>query len=124
VVAAVYRIKMDSTVQALPEPVRHAARESLAGTYGVAGKLGPAGRALIGPANSAFVDAMHVAAVGSAVVAFIGMIVVFIWLPRRSGPVTPPGARQPDAAQAGAAQPGAAQPEERGLAGTPVDARQ
>jgi MFS transporter, DHA2 family, multidrug resistance protein len=110
VVAAAYRINMADTVQALPEPARHAASESLAGTYGVAAGLGPAGRALLAPANAAFVDAMHLAAIGSAVMALIGMVVVLVWLPRRSGPVTPPVAPAAD--------------DERALADSPVSVRQ
>jgi Na+/melibiose symporter-like transporter len=89
-IAATYRTEMTDTVAKLPEPVQHAARESIAGTYGVAGRLGPAGHALIGPANTAFVHAMHLAAVGSAVVALLGTLVVLAWLPRRSGPASPP----------------------------------
>jgi EmrB/QacA subfamily drug resistance transporter len=88
-VAALYRSDIADQVAALPEPVRHAARESIAGTYGVAERLGAAGRALLGPANVAFVDAMHVAAVFSAVIGLLGAIVVLVWMPRRSGPLSP-----------------------------------
>jgi hypothetical protein len=90
ILAASYRNRMGDTVAALPEPVRHVARESIAGTYGVADKLGAAGQGLIAPANSAFVDAMHVTSILSAVVAVLGVLVVLAYLPRRSGPVTPP----------------------------------
>jgi MFS transporter, DHA2 family, multidrug resistance protein len=100
ILAASYRTQMDDTVNALPAPVRHAARESIAGTYGVAEKLGAAGRGLIAPANSAFVDAMHITAVVSAVVAILGALVALAYLPRRSGPVTPPAPAEAKDAEA------------------------
>jgi len=108
VVAAAYRNAMTDTVAGLPEPLRHTARESIAGTYGVAGQLGAAGRGLIAPANAAFVDAMHLASIGSALVGVLGVAVVLAYLPRRSGPVSPPAptAGKPDgrAGHAGAAE--------------------
>jgi len=92
VLASSYRTSMADPVATLPEQVRHAASESVAGTYGVAEALGPAGRALIAPANAAFIDAMHVTAILAAVVGLVGALVVLLWLPRRSasqGPVVP-----------------------------------
>jgi DHA2 family multidrug resistance protein-like MFS transporter len=97
VLASAYRTSMEDTVAVLPEPARQAARESIAGTYGVAEAIGPAGRALIEPANAAFIDAMHLAAGLSAVVGVLGTLVVVLWLPRRSGPHTPAPARTEDA---------------------------
>jgi len=94
VVAAAYREDIEPTVAGLPA----AARESVAGTYGVAEALGPAGQRLIGPANEAFVDAMHLASVGSALVALLGVAVALAWLPRRSAPVPAPPAPTPDGA--------------------------
>ena len=89
VLASSYRNSMADQVAALPEQVRHAASESVAGTYGVAGVLGPAGRTLIESANVAFIDAMHVAAILSVAVGLIGALVVALWLPRRSAPQIP-----------------------------------
>ncbi|GAA1037390.1 MFS transporter [Virgisporangium ochraceum] len=91
VLAASYRGGMEDTVAGLPEPVRHAASESIAGAYGVAGALGPAGRSLIAPANAAFVDAMHLAAGVAAVFAVFATAVVLAWMPRRSA-AHPPAA--------------------------------
>ena len=52
--------------------------------------LGPGAPALIASANDAFVTAMHWAAGISAVFAILGIVVVLIWLPRRSPNLTPP----------------------------------
>ncbi|MGA8114478.1 MAG: MFS transporter [Actinocatenispora sp.] len=93
VLSSVYRTEITPHLAHLPGGVRDTAAESLASTYGVAGSLGPAGRALLGPANDAFVSAMHVAAVGSGVVAALGALVVLVWLPGR-GPATPVGPAQ------------------------------
>jgi MFS transporter, DHA2 family, multidrug resistance protein len=91
VLASSYRRSMADPVAALPAGVRHAASESVAGTYGVAEALGPAGRALIAPANAAFIDAMHLTALIAGVIGLIGALVVVLWLPRRSAPIGPPG---------------------------------
>jgi EmrB/QacA subfamily drug resistance transporter len=91
VLASSYRTSMADPVAALPAGVRHAASESVAGTYGVAEALGPAGRALIAPANAAFIDAMHLTALIAGVIGLIGALVVVLWLPRRSAPIGPPG---------------------------------
>ncbi|WP_117213573.1 MFS transporter [Allorhizocola rhizosphaerae] len=95
VVMAVYRDQMESAAGALPEQVRGAATESVAGAYGVADRLGAAGAPLVNAANDAFIQAMHWAAVGSFIVGMIGVLVVSVWLPRKSaaatqGPATPP----------------------------------
>jgi DHA2 family multidrug resistance protein-like MFS transporter len=87
VLAASYRDSMADTVATLPEPVRRAAGESIAGAYGVAEAIGPAGQNLIGPANAAFVDAMHLASGVAAVFGVVATIVVLAWMPRRSAPV-------------------------------------
>jgi EmrB/QacA subfamily drug resistance transporter len=84
VLAAVYRSQISPDVAQLPKPLREAASESLAGTYGVAGRLGPAGGNLIASANDTFVHAMHYAAWGSAAVAVLGVVVLLVWLPRQS----------------------------------------
>jgi EmrB/QacA subfamily drug resistance transporter len=89
VLASSYRSSMAGPVSALPESVRHAASESVAGTYGVAEAAGPAGQALIAPANAAFIDAMHLTAIFSVAVGLLGVLVVLLWLPRRSAPIGP-----------------------------------
>jgi MFS transporter, DHA2 family, multidrug resistance protein len=92
VLASAYRGAMADPVAALPEPVRHAASESVAGTYGVAGSLGPAAGDLIARANAAFIDAMHVTAALAGAIALLGAVVVLLWLPRRSAPHGPAAA--------------------------------
>jgi ABC-type antimicrobial peptide transport system permease subunit len=83
VLAAVYRERIGD-LDGLSEPAQAAARESVAGAYGVAAQAGPNAPAVIGAANDAFVTAMHWAAAGSAVIAVVGIGVVLAWLPRRS----------------------------------------
>jgi len=95
VLASVFRNQMLEPTAALPAPERDLASESIAGSYGVAGQLGPAGGGLIQAANDAFVSGMHWAALGSSVVALLGAIAVLIWLPRRApaqAPYGPPAA--------------------------------
>ncbi len=84
VLSEVYRHQFSPHLTALPAKVADTASESLASTYAVAAKLGPAGRGLLGPANDSFVTAMHWAATGSAVVAALGVLAVLRWLPRYS----------------------------------------
>jgi hypothetical protein len=71
-------------VQALPDPLRDAANESVSGTYAVAERMGATGTGLIGAANEAFVGAMHWASASGAVVALLGAAVVLRWLPGRA----------------------------------------
>jgi Na+/melibiose symporter-like transporter len=80
----VYRGQMAEHLTAFPEKIRNAASESIAASYSVATKIGPAGRALIEPANHAYVQAMHWAAGGAAIVALIGVIAILRWLPGHS----------------------------------------
>src|SRR6266508_1379247 len=93
VLAAVYRDRIAEYVAGLPKPAREAASESISGAYGVADRLGPAAGELVTRANDTFVAAMHYAAWGSAITALIGVLVVLVWLPRRS--VTPAPAPAP-----------------------------
>jgi EmrB/QacA subfamily drug resistance transporter len=79
-----YRNRIDSHLGALPATVRHAAGESVQATLTVAGKLGPAGRALVQSADGAFIHAMHITAIGSAAVALAGALVVLVFLPGKS----------------------------------------
>ncbi|GAA4211606.1 MFS transporter [Actinocatenispora rupis] len=83
VLSQVYRGDITPHLARVPAPYRDAAAESLPATYGVAGRFGDAGRALVGPANDAFVHAMHTAAAGSGIVAVLGALVVLVWLPGR-----------------------------------------
>jgi len=89
VLAAVYRSGVHDKVATLPPGARTAARESISGAYAAAQHLGGAGQGLIGTANSAFVNAMHAAALGSVIVSLAGLVVVLIWLPRRSAAHSP-----------------------------------
>jgi hypothetical protein len=77
----------------LPKPAREVASESISGAHGVADRLGPAAGQLVAGANDTFVAAMHYAAWGSAITALLGVLVVLVWLPRRSG--TPGPVPQP-----------------------------
>jgi hypothetical protein len=90
VVAAVYRGRVEDTTASLPPGAREVASESIAGAYGVADKLGPAGTPLINAANDAFIQAMHWAATGSVVVGLLGVAVVSIWLPKRAAQASAP----------------------------------
>jgi len=85
----VYRSEMAGHLVGYAATVRDAASESIAATYAVAAKAGPAGAALIAPANSSYVQAMHWAAGGSAIAALIGAIAVLRWLPRHSAQYAP-----------------------------------
>jgi EmrB/QacA subfamily drug resistance transporter len=83
VLAAVYRDQIEPATRTLPGVARDAANESISGAYGAAGRLGPAGQAVISAANDAFVSAMHWAAVLSAIFAALGVLVVLRWMPGR-----------------------------------------
>jgi EmrB/QacA subfamily drug resistance transporter len=89
VLSAVYRDGIAGAVAGLPGPARTAAEESVAGSYGVAGKLGPAGAELVAAADRTFVHAMHYAAWGSAITALVAFLVVVVWLPGRTRPQAP-----------------------------------
>jgi EmrB/QacA subfamily drug resistance transporter len=102
VLSSVYRERIYPQAVGLPEALRETATESLAGTHGVAERLGSTGVALLGPANQAFVEAMRWAAGGAAVVILIGVLVALRWLPTRVAvplPVTP--WRDPELVEAG-----------------------
>jgi EmrB/QacA subfamily drug resistance transporter len=82
VLSSVYR---DGLVGDVPA----AARESIAGAYGVAERAGAAGPALIQNANDAFMSAVHYASVGSTIFAVLGALVAAIYLPGKR-PATAP----------------------------------
>jgi predicted MFS family arabinose efflux permease len=84
--SAVYHDQIGGAVAGLPEPAKSVAGESLAGAYGVAAQLGPAGGPLVHSANDAFVSAMHWAAGGAAMIGLLGVLVTLAWLPRRADP--------------------------------------
>jgi EmrB/QacA subfamily drug resistance transporter len=99
--SAVYRGQVHGAVDALPEPAKSVAGESLSGAYGVAAQLGPAGGPLLSSANDAFVTAMHWAAGGSALVSLLGVLVALAWLPRQANPHHAPAASSAAPARAG-----------------------
>ncbi|MGW0436878.1 MFS transporter [Micromonospora sp. NPDC003197] len=103
VLAGVYRGEIGSATSALSGPARTAANESIAGAYGVAGQLGPAGENVIAAANDAFVSAMHVAAAVAAAIAALGVLVVLRWLPGRS--TKPPVSPEPHGSPKSAGEP-------------------
>jgi DHA2 family multidrug resistance protein-like MFS transporter len=74
VLSSVYRSNLDDGVPA-------AARESIAGAYGVAEHGGAAAPALVQNANDAFMTAVHYASIGSTAFAVLGALVAVIWLP-------------------------------------------
>ncbi|MFF7235214.1 DHA2 family efflux MFS transporter permease subunit [Streptomyces collinus] len=90
-----YRNGIDGHLGVLPPTERHAAGESLQATLTVAGKLGPAGRALVRPAHDAFIHAMHITAIGSAAVALVGAVVVLLFLPGKTAAVAAGGDKSP-----------------------------
>lgn len=81
VLAGIYRGEVSPATAGLPDPARDAARESIAGAYGVADQAGSAGSTVISAANDAFVTAMHWAAGVAAVVALLGVLVALGWVP-------------------------------------------
>jgi DHA2 family multidrug resistance protein-like MFS transporter len=87
VMMAVYRSEVAPALAALPEPAREGARESLAGAYAVAERLG-GGSGLIPAANDAFMTAMHTAAGLAAAITAVNVLVVLRWLPGRPRPMT------------------------------------
>lgn len=97
VVMAVYRGQIAPTADALPEPARDGARESIAGAYGVAEQLGVS--QLVPAANQAFLSAIHTAAGVSALVALLSVLVVLRWLPGRTRPAPDPPSARPASAE-------------------------
>jgi MFS transporter, DHA2 family, multidrug resistance protein len=82
VLSSVYRGDLVGNVPA-------AARESIAGAYGVAERAGAAGPALIQNANDAFMSAVHYASIFSTIVAVLGALVAAIWLPGKRPAAAP-----------------------------------
>jgi MFS transporter, DHA2 family, multidrug resistance protein len=117
--ASVYRDRLAPSVTHLPAAARQVASESITGAYGVAERMGPAGKALIGPANDAFISAMHLTAIVSTGVGVLGIAVVLLWLPRRSGPVTPAGTLDPVATVATVGTDGGRSADRAGVADGP-----
>jgi Na+/melibiose symporter-like transporter len=106
VLSGVYRNQISDHVANLPAAARGTASASISGTYAVAGQLGAPGRSLIAAGNAAFISAMHWAALGSVVVGLIGLVVVLIWLPRRSMSFAAPQPAGPQPPQSPATQSG------------------
>ncbi len=84
VLSTAYRNGIEDKLGVLPANLRHTAGESIEATLGVAGRLGPQGKALVGPANDAFLHAMHLTALWGAGVAVIGAVVVALYLPGKT----------------------------------------
>jgi MFS family permease len=83
IVAAAFRGYLDPALVALPEPVRAAAAESIAGSHAVAAGLGDAGAGLVEAANRGFVSALRWSAAASALLSLAGIAAVLRWLPGR-----------------------------------------
>jgi EmrB/QacA subfamily drug resistance transporter len=86
VLSSVYRNQMggDLAGTQLPAQAQAAAKESIAGAYGVAEHAGPAAARLVVNANDAFMAAMHWAAAGGVLAALLGVLVALLWLPGRT----------------------------------------
>jgi EmrB/QacA subfamily drug resistance transporter len=98
VVMSVYRREIGPALADLPsDDARAGARESIAGAYDVADRLGEPG--LIPAANDAFVSAMHTAAGISALIAGLAVLVVLRWLPGRPRQQAPEPITDRDQAQ-------------------------
>ncbi len=102
VLSTAYRGRLGSSVDVLPEGLRHDAAESIGGTYAVLGAAGPAADRLQQAASDAFVHAMHVTALAAALVALLGSVIVWVFLPgrRKAGDTAETGqtgpAREPE----------------------------
>jgi EmrB/QacA subfamily drug resistance transporter len=85
VLSSVYRDEIGGKLAQtrLPAQAQDAARESIAGAYGVAQHAGPAAGQLVDAANQAFLTAMHWSAAGGVVAALVGVLVALAWLPGR-----------------------------------------
>jgi DHA2 family integral membrane protein (MFS transporter) len=81
VLATSYRNGVEGKLGLLPPALREKAGESIEATLGIAGKLGPQGKALVTPADDAFLHAMHVTALCGTGVALIGAVVTGLFLP-------------------------------------------
>jgi EmrB/QacA subfamily drug resistance transporter len=104
-ISNVYRSHIDPALTGLPAGVRNAASSSISAAYAVAAHAGPVAGRLTRSANDAFVTAMHWAAGASAVVAILGVIVVLLWIPRRSATIATPTAPPEPAAEPERAEP-------------------
>ncbi|GAA3215398.1 MFS transporter [Actinocorallia longicatena] len=79
IVSSVYRGDLKEQLATVPEPMRHAAGESLEGTLAAARATGNTG--LVQPAYDAFINGMHVAAWISVTVALIGAAAALRFMP-------------------------------------------
>jgi EmrB/QacA subfamily drug resistance transporter len=103
ILAQAYRVQLSPHLTALPAQARGAAAGSITATQAVADRLGagsPAGRDLAAFADDAFVHAMHITTLISAAITLLGVLVVMIWMPRRSGRAAPATVAQPAAGAA------------------------
>ena len=87
VVMAVYRGEIAPAAGALPPAAGEGARESIAGAYAVADRLGAP--ELIPAADQAFLTAIHTSAGAAAAITLLAVLVVLRWLPGRPRPAEP-----------------------------------
>lgn len=100
VVMAVYRGQIEPVAAGLPAGAAAGVRESIAGAYGVAERLGGSGPpGLAAAADDAFLTAVHTAAGFSAAITLLTVLVVLRWLPGRARPVPPVPAGEQDSAE-------------------------
>jgi len=83
IISQVYRGQLAPHLSAVPAAARSVAGGSITATQAVAGRLGPAGRALAGFGDSAYVHAMHITTLISAGITIVGVLVVLVWMPGR-----------------------------------------
>ena len=109
VLSAVYRGRMDGSVNVLPAGLRDEAAESIGGTAAAIGKVAggvqngtlppSAGRALSGladTANAAFLHAMHTAVLVSVGAALVAAVLARVYLPGKGAPALPQRAATED----------------------------
>jgi EmrB/QacA subfamily drug resistance transporter len=99
VVMAVYRSQVGPAAAALPPDARDDVRESIAGAYAAAERLGLP--ELTPAADHAFVTAIHTAAGLSATITALTVLVVLRWLPGRPARVPRQRRAGPEPARAG-----------------------
>jgi len=85
VLAAEYGRRLRPQLEALPEPVRAAASNSLAEALEVARRLGPQGPAVAESAQRAFLESMRVSLAVLAAVCAAAAAFVAVWAPGRDG---------------------------------------
>lgn len=85
VLAAQYSDRLQPHLNALPEPLREPASNSLAEALEVAARLGPQGAALSQAARMAFVESMHVSLIALGTLCAVAAAFIAVWAPGRDG---------------------------------------